>query len=161
MVECKTCEQNLPDGFCHACLCDFPPEAMGADSRYCAECHDLLLEEAAILGYRGRKDRPSWIPRNETPPAYMAPESRAKTSKEKFTLKTPHTTVFAQPDNENRKPGAISGGRPAKDLPVEKIQDLFAQGSSVTEILRQLEIEGITVSRRTVYNVLAGQRVMV
>ena len=126
-------------------------------SRYCRDCYDFLTEEARILDIRGNnKSRSGWIHIDD-----KAPEKRAKTPEEKNTLETPHTTVFAQPDNENRKPSVISGGRPAKDLPVEKIQNLFAQGGSVTEILRQLEIEGITVSRRTVYNVLASQRVMV
>ena len=143
--------------FCQGCLIHKPTEDKSTDLRYCHGCYDFLIEEAMILDIRGNnKGRSRWIPIDNT-----APEKCAKTPKEKHTLETPHTTVFAQPDGENIKPGANSGGRPAKDLPVEKIQDLFAQGDSVTEILRQLEIEGITVSRRTVYNVLAGQRVMV
>ena len=129
------------------------------DERYCQGCLDFLMEEVRMAKEVGRAKKDWWpitTQENDT-----APEKCAKTPKEKRTPKTLPTTVFAQPDNENIKPGAISSGRPAKILPVEKIQNLFAQGGSVTEILRQLEIEGITVSRRTVYNVLAGQKVMV
>ncbi len=150
--------------FCHSCLIHKPLDDKSADPRYCQGCYDFLIEEARVLNIRGNKSRFGWIPRNETPTTQgndKASEKCAKTSKEIFTPKTLPATVFAQPDNENRKPGVISGGRPAKDLPVEKIQNLFSRGGSVTDILRQLQIEGITVSRRTVYNILAGQRVMV
>lgn len=60
MVECKTCGQNLPDGFCHTCFRDFAPEAMSPDLQYCPECYELLSAEASLLGVINKKTK--WIP---------------------------------------------------------------------------------------------------
>ena len=142
--------------FCEACLIHKPKDDMSADSRYCQGCFDFLTEETGILGVRGdNRKRSGWMPKDD------ANKRCAKTPKEVATLKTPHSEVFAHPDNENRKPGAISGGRPALDLPVEKIKTMSDGGMKASEIARQLKADGIKVSRRTVYNVLAGQRSMV
>ena len=142
--------------FCEACLIHKPKDDRSADSRYCQGCFDFLTEEAGILDGRGdNRRRSGWIPKDD------ANKRRAKTPKEVATFKTPHSEVFAHPDNENRKPGAMSGGRPALDLPIEEIKTMSDNGMKVKEIVRQLKADGIEVSRRTVYNVLAGQRVMV
>lgn len=46
-------------------------------------------------------------------------------------------------------------------LPVEKINQWADKGMKVPDILKELEHQGIKVSRRTVYNILAGQRVLI
>lgn len=60
MAECKTCGQNLPEGFCHSCLRDFPPETMSADPRYCPECFWFLSAEASLFTEKSKKA--DWIP---------------------------------------------------------------------------------------------------
>ena len=64
--------------------------------------------------------------------------------------------VFAQPKTDKEK--VI--GRPVLDLPAERINALYSQGLSVTKIMAQLKAEGVKVSRRTIYNVIAGQKVL-
>lgn len=59
MTECKTCNHELPAGFCHACCRDFPPETMSADPRYCPECFDFLSGEAKLLNSK----KADWKPR--------------------------------------------------------------------------------------------------
>ena len=51
--------------FCHACLTGKPSPEQSPDTRYCQQCFEFLLKEAALLD--GRK--PSWIPRDRAPDA--------------------------------------------------------------------------------------------
>lgn len=70
--------------------------------------------------------------------------------------------VFAQPETVSCQPpdGKKVIGRPTLDLPVGRICTLNSQGISVTKIIEQLQADNIKVSRRTVYNVIAGQKVL-
>lgn len=61
MVECKTCEKNLPDGVYHTCFRNFAPEAMSPDLHYCPECFEFLSMEASQLCVKSKKAK--WIPR--------------------------------------------------------------------------------------------------
>jgi|ETNmetMinimDraft_20_1059909.scaffolds.fasta_scaffold166732_3 hypothetical protein len=60
MPECKTCGHNLPAGYCHTCLQDFPPETMSPDLRYCPGCYEFLTAEASLLPAKRKK--PTWEP---------------------------------------------------------------------------------------------------
>lgn len=76
---------------------------------------------------------------------------------------TKEQVVFAQPKTVSPQPLGEKKvtGRPMLDLPAEKIQSLYSQGLSVKKIMEQLKAEEVKVSRRTVYNVIAGQKVLV
>jgi hypothetical protein len=152
MVECKTCQQNLLEGFCHACFRDF--KAMSADPRYCHGCYDFLAEEMRMAKEGGRKKADWWPVMPETPP-----DRRQKAPiAEKAVTKLPQVVSDT---SANGGEVLAQGGRPRKDIPMERIKDLVAQGAGITEIMRELKSQGISVSRRTIFRLLAGQRVMV
>ncbi len=149
--------QIVADGgfFCLACLTGRPAEAISRDSRYCRECYESLKDEASLLA--PNRGKPGWVPRNDK----TLPIIKCAKTITQHTLKDVPATVFAQPDGEQVKSGGGLTGRPAMTLPVEMIQNLYAQGAGVTEIMRQLKAKGYSPSKRTVYNVLAGREVMV
>ena len=159
MAECKTCRQNLPAGFCHTCFRDFPPAALSPDSRYCLECFDLLTDEAQQAKENNKKRADWW-------PEVAAPEKQPKKKCAKNVLKKAHketlpTGLFAQPDSALKTPDGGLKGRPVKDLPVERIMEMFADGAKIPAVMKQLQAEGIKVSRRSLYYIKAGQRVLV
>jgi hypothetical protein len=117
-------------------------------------CTQFLSDEASLLEYRGRKDRPRWVPRTSVTEC-------AKNSENEHTHESLPSGLFAHPISSDKTSDGGSIGRPAKELPEEKIRELYAQGASVTEIHEQLETEGYELSRRTIYNILSGQRVLI
>lgn len=133
---------------CLACLVHKPKDDRSEDSRYCQSCFDFLIDEVKASDTRDVLRKSRWMPKKD------ADKRRAKTIRQGIPL----TQVFAQPNSDNKKPNAISGGRPAKDLPVEKINTMSDSGMKVPEILRQLKADGVEISKRTIYSILAGQR---
>ena len=152
MAECKTCGHNLPEGWCHTCFRDFPLAAMSADSRYCPECFDFLSDEMAAAKKNNQKQA-AWWPE--------ASDKCAKNTDEIANKETLPTRLFAQPDKAPEPPDSGLKGRPVMSLPMEKILAMFASGEKVPDIKKQLEAEGIKVSRRSLYYIKAGQRVLV
>jgi hypothetical protein len=149
--------------FCHSCLTGRPLDARSPDERYCRSCY-LYLTEEMIMAKENNKKKAAWWPEMTTAEKTTPTEGFekcAKTTNKNSTNETLPTGVFAQLPVEKIKADGGSGGRPVKDLPVERIKDLYAQGGKVTDILKQLKAEGYEVSRRTIYNILAGQRVMI
>lgn len=147
--------------YCAACLVDKPLDDRSPDPRYCLGCYEFLLSEATQLP---PKKRPVWIPRIKTLKKKAKPvliKKCAKTPKKKHPPKIPPAIVFAQPDSDSRGAGGIPGGRPGAVLPVGKIIQWADQDMKVPDILKKLESQGIKVSRRTIYNILAGQRVLI
>lgn len=140
--------------FCHGCLVHRPVDDRSADERYCLECFEFLTDEMKVAKKNNQKQAAWW-------PETTAPEKSAKNTLKKPHGKTPPIGFFAQPANEPEPPDGGLKGRPVMDLPMKKILEMFADGKKVPEIIRQLEADGIKVSRRSLYYIKAGQRVLV
>ena len=148
--------------FCHACLVHRPVDDRSPDERYCQQCFEFLSDEMAAAKKNNQKQA-AWWPKitAEKQPQETAPEKCAKNAVEIANNKTLPTRLFAQPDNEPETPDGGLKGRPVMSLPMEKILAMFASGEKVPDIKKQLEAEGIKVSRRSLYYIKAGQRVLV
>ena len=138
----KVCDHDLPEGFCHACLRDFPPDIMSPDPRYCHECYDLLTEEAKFIG---NKARPDWLP--------VSHASRKHTTGQKSSVKgVPNHLGYGEVLQRTNKTSPNNGGRPRKEVPLERIKEL-SKSMGVRDIARELNIHHSMVSR-----ILSGKR---
>lgn len=140
--------------FCQSCLVHRPMDDKSGDSRYCQGCYDFLAEEMRMAKEGGRKKADWWPAMPETPP-----DRRQKAPiAEKAVTKLPQVVLDT---SANGGEVLSQGGRPRKDIPLERIKDMVAQGAGITEIMRELKSQGISVSRRTIFRLLAGQKVLV
>ena len=138
--------------FCHACLVHRPVDDRSPDERYCQQCFEFLSDEMAAAKKNNQKQA-AWWPE--------ASDKCAKNTDEIANKETLPTRLFAQPDKAPEPPDSGLKGRPVMSLPMEKILAMFASGEKVPDIKKQLEAEGIKVSRRSLYYIKAGQRVLV
>lgn len=137
--------------FCQTCLIDRPVEIQSPDPRYCHGCYDFLIKEA-----EGLLVKPRWVPKI---PKKLLQKVEAKKTiyhipPPEYFLHTKKTAPTA--------PGAVKKGRPATTETIFKIiHQLSNDGKNGNEIFAYLINHQEKVSRRTVYNILAGQRLLV
>lgn len=137
--------------FCHTCLTDRPVDEQSSDPRYCQYCFDYLNNHEVPL-LSGFPIKPKWMPKVQKVDVQKIPENPITPP----TL--PPTSAKSAVVDLVRSDG-IKQGRPAKTPELSqlilKMADKCPNGNQIFE---QLNKQHVKVSRRTVYNILAGQR---
>ena len=146
--------------FCQSCLVDNPLDDQSFDERYCQQCCEFLLDEAAQLS---QSKKPAWIPRRNQ-----------KIDAEKSILIADDAVLNMSTRNDDKiQSGHISpigplqrsvGKRGPKfhdDLPIGRIHELAAQSQGAKAIASELKGMGIIVSYKTIQRILDGQRMMI
>ena len=137
--------------FCQSCLIHKPVDDRSLNERYCQWCFDFQAEEMRLAKEGGRKKADWWPVMPETPP-----DRRQKAPiAEKAVTKLPQVVLDT---SANGGEVLSQGGRPRKDIPMERIKDMVAQGAGITEIMRELKSQDISVSRRTIFRLLAAEQ---
>lgn len=175
--------------FCEACIVAKPLDDQSKDPRLCFTCYEVLhgegtgetkskdgwMQDKAFFvcdswKYGIAKDGTTVCvgPVSGATKASPAQEEPVQNSKDigkvgRLIIAQPEP-VPCQPINRKKATGAggqrPGAGRKQLALPVDLIKDLHTQGADVAEIMNQLQDKGFPASRRTIYTILAGQKVM-
>lgn len=141
--------------WCEGCLVARPIDDQSSDPRYCQLCHDFLGKEAQLLtGWR----RPEWIPKPSQKQTLCAKNSEDK--KRSIPNHTPEILAHTGSQSVKSQARADTRGRPLLDLPVRQIKRWQEKGHNAAEIRQRLTDKGIEVSKRTLYRILSGQRLL-
>jgi hypothetical protein len=155
--------------FCQGCLVGKPASEQSPDPRYCQDCYDFLLEEAALLFASGDKHHPRWIPIKPSLRAFDGGKQSNKDSGEVHYVGSTNLSTLTDKKIEVDKlkvsvPKVTREKKPGpkpKFLPVKKIRQLAGQGLGSKAIATRLKAEGVKISFKTIQRVLKGQRLLV
>jgi hypothetical protein len=130
--------------WCHACLGAVSRSKQSPDIRYCQQCYELLTYEASLP--KGRDHKPAWIP------VKAAAASTAVAAQHNVVNPTAANNRNTTSDITTAKNKGVlvhlhGGGRPKKDVPLDRIKQLRGDGNGVRGIARQLKLSPMTVSR--------------
>lgn len=138
--------------WCSGHLSAVPVGEQSPDSRYCNFCYELLNNEVKVLKEtRQFNRRTAWIPRQQPQPA---PQRHADSANQRD--KMPVTVADVETGIHKTQVIMSHRGRNKKSLPVARIKELAATGASSRDIAKQLELDGVSVSYRTVSRSLVG-----
>ncbi|MFC1930255.1 hypothetical protein ACFLW6_05340 [Chloroflexota bacterium] len=158
MTFCQVCNHDLPEGFCHACCKDFPPETMSPDPRYCPECYEFLLKEAELIT---NWKKPAWVP--VITPSCKRVEAKSDAEKPPTHGGVPTAKLSKLNEVSNSMDNFRPRGRPKtyrkRELPENLIYQLYNEGLGSQAIAARLKKEkGVEVSYKTIQRMLSGER---
>lgn len=139
--------------FCQGHLTDRPIEEQNKDDpRYCDSCREYFDNfEVPLLSNFPIK--PKWLPK------VQKEEAEKSAINQDIHPITPPKQLLHTVKTHPSASGNGKRGRPRQpSTPYKKIIQLSHQGKTATEIFEYLQLHDIKVSRRTVYNIIAGQR---
>lgn len=125
------------------------------DSRYCRVCFDLLNGEVRVLKETGHFSKAATWPPKVSKEHVKQPGNTLKTTPENSPRGIPQATVLLPINPMSTKtlapvairPSGKKGGRPKKELPMDKILELHSTGVGMKKIGEQLGFSGMTISR--------------
>lgn len=140
--------------FCRTCLTYHELKYRSPDPRYCQFGYAFLEEEVKIMREAGNRKNPDWIPSNNS------------TDENSVVVPSVGTQIMQTVNDKKSEVCIIQSvtpkrGRKNKELPVDLINQLSADGYGLKAIATRLKADGIDVHYSTISRLLSKQGVLV